>query len=307
MKRDVHDEYGVAPDRIRVIHNGIDLRQYRPTPDPSVLRALRINPDVPYRLVCRPDHPPEGDRSSRQRYTALPPRRSSGPLRRCAGHTGHCQRDDSRRSTARARESSHPIIWIREMLPKEKIITLYTHAAIFRVPVGLRAVRDHQSRSHGVRDAGRRVRSRRHSGGRRPRGDGTAGRAGGVRAHRGRAETSGAVLEGSRRMRSIRCSTIRTCERRWPDGREPAWNSSSVGRASLARRWSFMNRSSGGTGSGNGSHTARALIKNPGLMPGNSDVGVECHGSGIQLRVSLLRSRSGIHTARSMLWITGWR
>ena len=50
MKRDVHDEYAVSPDKIRVIHNGIDLRQYRPTPDPSGLRALRINPDVPYVL-----------------------------------------------------------------------------------------------------------------------------------------------------------------------------------------------------------------------------------------------------------------
>ena len=26
MKRDVHDEYAVSPDKIRVIHNGIDVR-----------------------------------------------------------------------------------------------------------------------------------------------------------------------------------------------------------------------------------------------------------------------------------------
>jgi glycosyltransferase involved in cell wall biosynthesis len=31
-------------------------------------------------------------------------------------------------------ESSHRIIWIQEMLPKEKVITLYTHAAIFVCP-----------------------------------------------------------------------------------------------------------------------------------------------------------------------------
>jgi glycosyltransferase involved in cell wall biosynthesis len=31
-------------------------------------------------------------------------------------------------------ESSHPVIWIREMLPKDTIITLYTHAAIFVCP-----------------------------------------------------------------------------------------------------------------------------------------------------------------------------
>ena len=31
-------------------------------------------------------------------------------------------------------ESPHKIVWIREMLPKEKVITLYTHAAIFVCP-----------------------------------------------------------------------------------------------------------------------------------------------------------------------------
>ncbi len=31
-------------------------------------------------------------------------------------------------------ESPHTIVWIREMLPKEKVITLYTHAAIFVCP-----------------------------------------------------------------------------------------------------------------------------------------------------------------------------
>jgi glycosyltransferase involved in cell wall biosynthesis len=32
------------------------------------------------------------------------------------------------------RESPHPIVWIHEMLPKAKVITLYTHAAIFVCP-----------------------------------------------------------------------------------------------------------------------------------------------------------------------------
>jgi glycosyltransferase involved in cell wall biosynthesis len=31
-------------------------------------------------------------------------------------------------------QSPHPIIWIQEMLPKEKVINLYTHAAIFVCP-----------------------------------------------------------------------------------------------------------------------------------------------------------------------------
>src|SRR3954466_11384373 len=36
MREDVHMLYGVPSERVRVIHNGIDLDQYRPTPDPAV-------------------------------------------------------------------------------------------------------------------------------------------------------------------------------------------------------------------------------------------------------------------------------
>ena len=50
MERDVADLYGVAPDRIRVIHNGIDLDEYRPTPSPETLTRLGIDPDTPYVL-----------------------------------------------------------------------------------------------------------------------------------------------------------------------------------------------------------------------------------------------------------------
>jgi alpha-maltose-1-phosphate synthase len=50
MKRDVRSLYGVPDDRIRIIHNGIDLQQYRPAPDPELLASLGIDPDVPYVL-----------------------------------------------------------------------------------------------------------------------------------------------------------------------------------------------------------------------------------------------------------------
>jgi glycosyltransferase involved in cell wall biosynthesis len=50
MKRDVQALYGVAPDKVRVIHNGIDLQQYRPTPDPATLAEFSIAHDAPYIL-----------------------------------------------------------------------------------------------------------------------------------------------------------------------------------------------------------------------------------------------------------------
>src|SRR3989442_11466644 len=50
MRRDVHDLYGVPFEKIRVIHNGIDLNQYKPTPNPAVLAAYKIDPNKPFIL-----------------------------------------------------------------------------------------------------------------------------------------------------------------------------------------------------------------------------------------------------------------
>ena len=144
-------------------------------------------------------------------------------------------------------QSSHPIIWIREMLPREKLITLYTHAAIFVCPsvyepfgiINLEAMACEtpvvasavggipEVVDHGV--------------------TGPARRAGSPGSDRSRAAD---IRSSSRRISptlSIPCSTIPTCARLWHDVPEPAWNSSSVGPASRARRWSFMNTSSRGT------------------------------------------------------------
>src|SRR5689334_16930638 len=50
MREDVHDLYGVSYDRIRVIHNGIDPDEYKPTPDPAVLARFGVDPGRPFVL-----------------------------------------------------------------------------------------------------------------------------------------------------------------------------------------------------------------------------------------------------------------
>src|SRR4051812_32117533 len=50
MREDVHTLYGVPYEKIRVIHNGIDLDQYRPSPDPAVLARYQIDPGTPFVL-----------------------------------------------------------------------------------------------------------------------------------------------------------------------------------------------------------------------------------------------------------------
>jgi alpha-maltose-1-phosphate synthase len=133
MKRDVHDLYGVAHQRIRVIHNGIDLQQYRPTFDFDTLREYDIDPDVPYVLFV--------GRITRQKgiihlVNAIRFFHAGAQVVLCAGapDTPEIAREmDAAVDRARA-QSGHKIIWIREMLPKDKVIRLYTHAAIFVCP-----------------------------------------------------------------------------------------------------------------------------------------------------------------------------
>ena len=133
MKQDVQTLYGVPPSKVRVIHNGIDLQQYRPRPDPSVLAAHGILPDVPYVLFV--------GRITRQKgiihlVNAIRHFRSGVQVVLCAGapDTPEIAREMTEAvDRARAR-SDHHIVWIQEMLPKDKVITLYTHAAIFVCP-----------------------------------------------------------------------------------------------------------------------------------------------------------------------------
>jgi glycogen synthase len=133
MKRDVERLYAVAPDRVRVIHNGIDLEQYRPTRDPALLRAHGIEPGSPFVLFV--------GRVTRQKgivhlVNAVRYFAPGAQVVLCAGapDTDEIEREMTQ-AVERARgDSSHHIVWIREMLPRAAVIALYTEAAIFVCP-----------------------------------------------------------------------------------------------------------------------------------------------------------------------------
>jgi glycogen synthase len=133
MRADVHQLYGVPLDQIRIIHNGIDLNQYRPTPDPTVLARYGISPDEPFVLFV--------GRITRQKgiihlVNAIKYLRPGVQVVLCAGapdtpEIGKEMEDQ----VARARqETTNPIIWLAQIVPKEEIIPLYTMAALFVCP-----------------------------------------------------------------------------------------------------------------------------------------------------------------------------
>jgi starch synthase len=125
--------YGVPAEAVRVIHNGIDLRQYRPRPDPTVLVQLGIDPAIPYVLFV--------GRITRQKgiihlVNAIRHLRPGVQVVLCAGapDTPEIAAEMTRAVEHARMDSRHTITWIQEMLPKERVITLYTHAAIFVCP-----------------------------------------------------------------------------------------------------------------------------------------------------------------------------
>ena len=133
MKQDVQALYGVAPEKVRVIHNGIDLQQYRPRRDESVLATHGIDPAIPYVLFV--------GRITRQKgiihlVNAIRFLRSGVQVVLCAGapDTPEIAKEMKAAVERASVESPHTIVWIQEMLPKEQVITLYTHAAIFVCP-----------------------------------------------------------------------------------------------------------------------------------------------------------------------------
>jgi alpha-maltose-1-phosphate synthase len=133
MKEDVQSLYGVEPDRVRVIHNGIDPDEYRPVDAPAVLRRLDIDPAVPFVLFVGRITRQKGIlhlvRAIRHLDAGIQVVLCAGaPDTEAIGHEMAALVADAKR------DSAARITWIPEMLPKQDIIALYSHAAVFVCP-----------------------------------------------------------------------------------------------------------------------------------------------------------------------------
>ncbi|MDP3981150.1 MAG: glycogen synthase [Chlamydiota bacterium] len=133
MKRDVELLYEVPQKKVKVIHNGIDLAQYKPTPNPILLKHYNINTDLPYILFV--------GRITRQKgiihlVNAIKYLRHDVQIVLCAGapDTEEIGREMNHAVDEARSDSSHHIIWIDKILPKSDLISLYTHASIFICP-----------------------------------------------------------------------------------------------------------------------------------------------------------------------------
>ncbi len=133
MKDDVQTLYGVAPDRVRVIHNGIDPDEYRPRPAPATLRRLGVDPEVPIVLFV--------GRITRQKgilhlVRAIRYIEPGVQVVLCAGapDTPAIAEEMTAVVASATRDAAAAVVWIPDMLPKDDVIALYTHAAVFVCP-----------------------------------------------------------------------------------------------------------------------------------------------------------------------------
>ncbi len=136
MKADVESLYGVAPERVRVIHNGIDPDEYRPTEAPDTLRRLGVDPDVPFVLFV--------GRITRQkgilhlvralRHLDVPAGGLQVVLAAGAPDTPEILAEMTALVDAARREARAEIVWVPTMLSKSDIIALYSAAAVFVCP-----------------------------------------------------------------------------------------------------------------------------------------------------------------------------
>ncbi len=133
MRRDVHDVYSVPLSKVRVIHNGIDLQEYKPTPNPEVLARFGIKPDKPFVLFV--------GRITRQKgiihlVNAIQHIRPGVQIVLCAGapDTKEIGAEMAQKVEEARAQTSNEVIWIPEMVSKTDIISLYTHASVFVCP-----------------------------------------------------------------------------------------------------------------------------------------------------------------------------
>lgn len=131
-RADVLRHFAVPEERVHVIHNGIDLEQYRPDPGVDALVRYGVDPDRPYVLFV--------GRITRQKgiihlVNAIPAIDPSLQVVLCAGAPDTQEiGDEMAERVAEIGADRADVIWVREMVPRADAIQLYSHAAVFCCP-----------------------------------------------------------------------------------------------------------------------------------------------------------------------------
>ncbi|MGH2706895.1 MAG: glycogen synthase [Actinomycetota bacterium] len=133
MARDVLACYpSVDPGRVEVIHNGVDVEEYRPDPASDVLDRYGIEPGRPLVLFVGRIVRQKGITNLLDAALHID---ASAQLVLCAASP---DTEEIARETAEkvelVRERRGGVVWINEMIPAPRLIQLLSHAAVFCCP-----------------------------------------------------------------------------------------------------------------------------------------------------------------------------
>ena len=131
-KHDIERLFDVDPDRVHVIHNGIDLAQYRKVGSTEALKRYSIDPAKPFLLFV--------GRITRQKgfqhlVRAIRFMDRDFQIVLCAAAPDTPQLAEEMRIAVERAQARRPgIIWINEMVDQQATCELYSHAAVFICP-----------------------------------------------------------------------------------------------------------------------------------------------------------------------------
>ena len=131
-KRDIERLFDVDPARVHVIHNGIDLDEYRKVDSTAALKRFGVDPAKPYLLFV--------GRITRQKgivhlVRAIEFMDRDFQIVLCAGAPDTPEiAQEMNDAIAKAKSKRPDLIWINEMVDRQSTIELYSHAGVFCCP-----------------------------------------------------------------------------------------------------------------------------------------------------------------------------
>ncbi len=129
---DILHHFNVDPEKIKVIYNGINLKEYQATQETSALEKYHIDPSKPYVLFV--------GRITKQKgiihlVNAIKYIDADTQIVLCAGAPDTPEiAKEMEESVHKVQKDRDNVIWIAEMLDKKSVIQLYSHADVFCCP-----------------------------------------------------------------------------------------------------------------------------------------------------------------------------
>ncbi|MFP4430964.1 MAG: glycogen synthase [Spirochaetaceae bacterium] len=131
-RNDIFEHFGDAEGKTHIIHNGIDLGEYRPVEATDALERRGVDPKRPYVLFVGRITRQKGIIHLVDAIGDIDPE-VQVVLLAGAPDTEHIAREMEEHISA-ARERRKGIIWVDEMVSRNEVIQFYSHATVFCCP-----------------------------------------------------------------------------------------------------------------------------------------------------------------------------